>query len=144
MSEGYADCRIQVSLLMNIALEGQFLWQKGDFSLDTPLKPWTWISASLIGCKAPTDNTCLTPSSKLTPGALRNIGSITCSSCIQSNSCPISHRAAAPSIQGAPSPTQRHSHSPDLCSGDRSSLSEKQCLSNWPCCCCWFCQYWSK
>lgn len=28
MSEGYADCRIQVSLLMNIALEGQFFMAK--------------------------------------------------------------------------------------------------------------------
>lgn len=69
-----------------------FMAKRG-LSLDTPLKPWTWISASLIGCEAPTDNTCLTPSSKLTPGAQRSICSIPSSSCIQSHSCPIRHRA---------------------------------------------------
>lgn len=68
---------------------------KGGLLVDTPLKPWTRISAPLIGCESSTDNTCLTPSSKLTPGALRNIGNIPSSSCIQSHSCPIRHRVAA-------------------------------------------------
>lgn len=78
-----------------ILLYGAGFIAKRGLSLDTPLKPWTWMSASLIGCKAPTDNTCFTPSSKLTPGALRNIGSISSSSCIQSHSCPIRHQGAA-------------------------------------------------
>lgn len=66
-----------------ILLYGTSFMVKGGLSLDTPLKPWTRMSAPLIGCEAPTDNTCLTPSSKLTPGARRNIGSIPFRSCIQ-------------------------------------------------------------
>lgn len=55
---------------MNVSIWRQFYGKKETFKLDTPLKPWTRISLTPIGCVAPTDNTCLTPSSKLTPVAL--------------------------------------------------------------------------
>lgn len=107
------------STFSGILLYGASFIAKRGLSLDTPLKPWTWMSASLIGCKAPTDNTCFTPSSKLTPGALRNIGSISSSSCIQSHSCPIRHQGAAALITD-PRWTLTHTHIhtrtlPDLC-----------------------------
>lgn len=140
-----------------ILLYGASFIAKRGLSLDTPLKPWTWMSVSLIGCKAPTDNTCFTPSSKLTPGALRNIGSISSSSCIQSHSCPIRHQGAAALITvprwtltlshtHSHTRTYTRTHTLEGCrifAGNWSALSKTQCWSSWPWRC-WFCRCWSE
>lgn len=137
------------STFSGILLYGASFIAKRGLSLDTPLKPWTWMSASLIGCKAPTDNTCFTPSSKLTPGALRNIGSISSSSCIQSHSCPIRHQGAAALItdpRWTLTHILTHTYTLEHCrifAGNWSALSETQCWSSWPWRC-WFCRCWSE
>lgn len=113
-----------------ILLSSTTFMAKRGLSLDTPLKPWTWMSASLIGCEAPTDNTCLTPSSKLTPGALRNIGSISSSSCIRSHSCPLRQQAAAALITDRRWTLTRTHTRCWIFTGNRSALSETQCWSN--------------
>ncbi|XP_053734930.1 stanniocalcin-2a isoform X2 [Synchiropus splendidus] len=81
---------------------------KWELWADTPPKPWKWMSAPLIGCDAPTGNTCLTPSSKLTPGTVGNIGSIPPRSRAQSHRCP----RKTPSLSPL---SLSHTHSVDLC-----------------------------